>query len=129
MKVGAVFCPLNRTQTLNTFVEDIRVTEGRLLLVAPKFADTGRQLLAECVALLVDADNNLTSFAVSIGEASDVLRMTPRENTDLAIVNFTTGTMGSSTGAMLPHGALITSFLGGVHWSGMRASDKVAYPL
>ena len=49
MKVGAVFCPLNRTQNLNTFVEDIRVTEGRLLLVAPKFADTGRQLLAECI--------------------------------------------------------------------------------
>jgi acyl-CoA synthetase (AMP-forming)/AMP-acid ligase II len=45
------------------------------------------------------------------------------------LINFTTGTTGPSKGAMLPHGCLITSYLGGVHLSGMRSGAKVLCPL
>jgi acyl-CoA synthetase (AMP-forming)/AMP-acid ligase II len=132
-KIGAVFCPLNRTQTLKKFVHDIAVTRPKLLLVDPKFAQIGRDLLREtsleCVAVLSDEQGDLPSFTRHVPQASDALRMTPRANADLAIINFTTGTTGPSKGAMLPHGAMITSLLGGVHWSGMRSSAKVLCPL
>ncbi|MEO1997714.1 MAG: class I adenylate-forming enzyme family protein [Planctomycetaceae bacterium] len=132
-KIGAVFCPLNRTQNLNKFVHDIEITEPQLLLVDPTFAETGRQLMdaspLKQVALLADADGGLESFTGTAVAASDRLRMTPRANADLAIINFTTGTTGPSKGAMLPHGALVTSWMGGVHWSGMTSSDKVVCPL
>ncbi|MGD9856343.1 MAG: class I adenylate-forming enzyme family protein [Planctomycetaceae bacterium] len=132
-KIGAVFCPLNRTQTLKKFVHDVAITEPKLLLVDPRFADMGRQLMTETaihrVALLDDAQGELPSFTNTVPQASNELQMTPRANSDLAIINFTTGTTGPSKGAMLPHGAMITSFLGGVHWSGMRSSETVICPL
>lgn len=132
-KIGAVFCPLNRTQSYHKFVQDVRITKSKLLIAEPKFTDVAKRLTAEMeipkAALLGEEKDGLADFRELTQSARDQLRMTPRANSDLAIINFTTGTTGPSKGAMLPHGALITSFLSGRHWAGMKSSDLGICPL
>ena len=132
-KIGAVFCSLNRTQTYSKFVHDLEVTKAKLLLVDPKFVEVGERLqkegIIERVAVLGKGKFSLPSFHDQVQGAAEILRMVPRANADLAIINFTTGTTGPSKGAMLPHGSLITSYMSGAHWAGMRSSDKVLCPL
>jgi acyl-CoA synthetase (AMP-forming)/AMP-acid ligase II len=132
-KIGAVVCPLNRTQTYPKFVQDIRITRAKLLIVEPKFLDAAARLSSEReianAALLGERSDAFPDFKTLIRDASDQIRMTPRANADLAIINFTTGTTGPSKGAMLPHGALITSYLSGRHWAGMKSSERGLCPL
>lgn len=126
-KIGAVFSPLNRTQTYQRFVHNIQVSRPKLLVVEAKFVEIGKRLLAESavaqVAALTEGDHGLPNLVQLSREASSSIRIVGRANSDLAMINFTTGTTGPSKGAMMPHGALITSYLGGVHWSGMRSSE------
>ena len=109
-KIGAVVCPLNRTQTYPKFVQDIRITRAKLLIVEPKFLDVAMRLSAEReipnAVLLGEQSDAFPDFKTLVRDAGDQIRMTPRANADLAIINFTTGTTGPSKGAMLPHGAL-----------------------
>ena len=132
-KIGAVVCPLNRTQTYPKFVQDIRITRAKLLIVEPKFLDVAMRLSAEReipnAVLLGEQSDALPDFKTLVRDAGDQIRMTPRANADLAIINFTTGTTGPSKGAMLPHGALITSYLSGMHWAGMKSSERGLCPL
>ncbi len=132
-KIGAVFCPLNRTQAHGKFLYDLEITRPKLLLVSPRFSEVGKRLYAaeavEHLAVLDEDCGDLQNFIESIESASSELRMTPRASDDLATINFTTGTTGPSKGAMLTHGALLTSYLSGGHWAGMRGTDTVLCPL
>jgi len=117
-KIGAIFCPMNRTQNLSWFQHIVRVTRPRLLVVEPRFLEIAREVWPEGVVEIAE----VVTMAES---ASPALRIAGRANADIAMINFTTGTTGPSKGVIMPHGALITSYLGGVHWSGMRSSDKL----
>ncbi len=132
-KIGAIFSPLNRTQTYQRFLHNIQVARPKLVVVDLRFLEIGKRLLAEGamsqVALLAEDDQGLASLVHLCRDASASLRMAERANADLAMINFTTGTTGPSKGVMMPHGALITSYLGGVHWSGMRSSEVLLCPL
>src|SRR4029453_17929013 len=132
-KIGAVVCPLNRTQTYPKFVQDIRITRAKLLIVEPKFLDVAMRLSAEQeipnAVLLGEQGGAFPVFKALVRDAGHQTRRTPRANADLAIINFTTGTTGPSKGAMLPHGALITSYLSGRHWAGMKSSERGLCPL
>jgi acyl-CoA synthetase (AMP-forming)/AMP-acid ligase II len=128
-KIGGVFSPLNRTQTYARLLHNIEDSRPKLLVVDGKFIELGKRFAAEGavthVAALDKNDHGLPSireFSI-LRDAGSSLRMTARANADLAMINFTTGTTGPSKGAMMPHGSLITSYLGGVHWSGMQSRD------
>jgi acyl-CoA synthetase (AMP-forming)/AMP-acid ligase II len=81
-KIGAVVCPLNRTQNYPKFVQDIRITRARLLIAEPRFLETAARLLAEReianAALLGEQSEGVPDFKILIRDAGDQIRTTPR---------------------------------------------------
>jgi len=127
-RVGGVFSALNRAQMLEKFKYDLNITKPKLLVVSRQFLETARVLQKETelqnVLVCDDVESGYPSLKSLVREAPDQLRITPRSNRDLAIINFTAGTSGTSKGAQCPHGAYTTSILTARRLYGLKASDK-----
>ncbi len=128
-KLGAVFCGLNRSNQIEKFLQDLDTIQSMHLIVNRDYLAVANQLkekIPELTIILCDTD---TPFQQAVSKASHELRMVPRNSDDLAAINFTAGTTGASKGVMFTHGTLGLSVQNSIHWSGIRASDRIAAPI
>jgi len=132
-KVGAVFCPLNRSQLLDKFLYDVSIAKPKLLVTNARFLDVAKELKEkgniEHLATVYVQDREYPNLRDLADGVSQGLRMTPRSNNDLAIINFTAGTSGPSKGVMLTHGTFGNSVLTSTFWCGVKSSETFFIPL
>lgn len=132
MKIGCVFCGLNRTHLIDKLVYDVTTTKSKLLILSSDFLALGKQLAERIKGLnllVSDSGTEYPNLPDLLKDASGELRIAPRANLDLAAINFTAGTTGASKGVMFCHGILGTSVQGSIFWGGISAKDVIVAPI
>ena len=127
MGLGAVFSGLNRRQVLEKFGLDARRSKPKAAIITPEYAHVGPLLEAECavkVFLTHGEHARYPSLQALCEKASHERRIVSRSNSDLAAINFTAGTSGTSKGVMFTHGTLGTSAQGAIFLAGVTSEAR-----
>lgn len=125
--LGAVFSGLNRRQVLEKFALDARRSKPKAAIITPEYAHVGPLLEAECglkVFLTHGEHERYPSLQALCANASEERRIVSRSNGDLAAINFTAGTSGTSKGVMFTHGTLGTSAQGAIFLAGVTSEAR-----
>lgn len=128
MRLGGIFSGLNTRQVLEKYRTDAERSGARVAVVSPEFAHVGELLLQtpgiETVLLSHGSDPRFASLDDLTATASDELRIVPRSATDMAAVNFTSGTSGTSKGVIFTHGTLAASCWGSIFLAGVKSDAR-----
>jgi len=127
-KIGAIYCGLNRGQIYDKFKYDISITKPKVLVTNNQFLESAKKLQQDAdfkIILCQDSEGEYPNLKYLVKNSSDHLRIRPRANKDICIINFTAGTSGPSKGVILTHGTLGQSLLTAHFWYGLKASDTL----
>ncbi|WP_181780214.1 class I adenylate-forming enzyme family protein [Pseudonocardia pini] len=127
LRLGAVFSGLNYKLNPEKPLADARHCGAKVAIVAPEHVELGRRLIAESgveTVLVTTGDHGFARLDELVAEASDELRITPRNADDVAAVNFTSGTSGASKGVTFTHGTLQNSAWGAVFLGGVNSGSR-----
>jgi acyl-CoA synthetase (AMP-forming)/AMP-acid ligase II len=121
LRLGAVFSGLNYRLHPSKPLGDARHCRAKVAIVAPEHVELGRRLQAESGVGTVFVTTGLDELTAG---ASDELRITPRNADDVAAINYTSGTSGTSKGVTFTHGTLGNSAWGAVFLGGITSSSR-----
>jgi acyl-CoA synthetase (AMP-forming)/AMP-acid ligase II len=127
LRLGAAFSGLNYKLNPEKPLRDALHCQAKVAVVAPEHIDLGRRLQAEAgveTVLVTTGDHGLPTLDELVAEASDELRIMPRNADDVAAINFTSGTSGASKGVTFTHGSLQNSAWGAVFLGGVNSSSR-----
>ncbi len=129
MRLGAAFSGLNYKLNTAKLFADVARCQAKVAVVSPKYAELGRALATQpsIEAVFVtegEGGDGLIALAPLLAEASGELRIVDRATSDLAAVNFTSGTSGDSKAVKFTHGTLTNSAWGAVFLGGVNSSSR-----
>lgn len=128
IKIGAAFSGLNYKASIQKIIADVDRSAARIAVVSGEYAHLADVLAAqptiEAVILTVPGDHSYPVLSELMGDASDELRIVDRESSDIAAINFTSGTSGASKGVIFSHGTLGTSAWGAVFLGGITSNTR-----
>jgi fatty-acyl-CoA synthase/O-succinylbenzoic acid--CoA ligase len=127
MRIGAVFSGLNHKQVHEKFHSDIARCKPKAAIVAPEFTEIADLIGGYpeiAVALTTGAHKRFPSLDSLAANKSAMLQVEPRSRDDIAAINFTAGTSGSSKGVIFTHGKLETSCWGSIFLAGVDSSCR-----
>jgi acyl-coenzyme A synthetase/AMP-(fatty) acid ligase len=126
--LGAAFSGLNYRASDEKVVSDVARCEARIAIVAPeylRFADLLATLpTIERVIVTEPGDHRYPVLSELTRDASDELRIVDRASTDIAAINFTSGTSGASKGVTFTHGTLGNSAWGAIFLGGITSDSR-----
>ncbi|WP_214103370.1 class I adenylate-forming enzyme family protein [Acrocarpospora catenulata] len=128
--VGAAFSGLNHKLRPERLLGDTDRCRAKVAVVAPEHLELGR-LLATCptvehvlVAGTAPDGTPFRDLLALAAAAPEELRIAPRSADDLAAVNFTSGTSGTSKGVRFTHGTLSASAWGAIFLGGIDSRTR-----
>ncbi len=126
MGIGGVFSGLNRRQNLEKFSLDAERCAPKVAIVSPEYAHVGEILARRGVRVFVThgAHDRFDGLDQLCAAASDEHRLVSRGQDDIAAVNFTAGTSGTSKGVVFTHGTLGNSALGSIFLGGVTSQAR-----
>lgn len=127
IRLGAVFSGLNYKLNPEKPIGDARHCGATVAIVAPEHVELGRRLRAEAgvgTVLVTTAGHGFPALDELVAAASDELRIVARNADDVAAVNFTSGTSGTSKGVTFTHGTLQNSAWGAVFLGGVNSRTR-----
>ncbi len=135
LRLGAVYLPLNTAYQASEVDYFVRDATPRILVTAPPRAGelasvAQRNSVATLLTLDTDGTGTLPErVAERVAEHPATFATAPREDHDLAVICYTSGTTGRSKGAMITHGNLISNARALVQLWGFTASDVLLHAL
>lgn len=129
LRLGGVFSGLNPTALPEKHRRDIERTQARVLVVSPDNVELAGEL-QECESVETvyvlggAAPAGMREMSKLFRDDVADVRIAPRSHDDLAAVNFTSGTSGSSKGVMFTHGTLQTSAWGSIFLGGITSDVR-----
>lgn len=128
IKIGAVFSGLNYKTSDAKIAGVIDRCRATVAIVAPEHLHLAELLQAqpsiEHVLMTAPGEHGLPVLQELAATASDQLRIADRASTDLAAINFTSGTSGASKGVSFTHGTLGNSTWGAITLGGISSSAR-----
>lgn len=128
LKLGAAFSGLNYKASHQKIAADLERSQAAIVLVAPEYAHLADMLASQpsvkTVLMLTAGDHSYPVLADLVTEASDQLRIVDRAADDIAAINFTSGTSGTSKGVIFSHGTLGNSAWGAVFLGGITSRTR-----
>ncbi|WP_084270102.1 class I adenylate-forming enzyme family protein [Patulibacter minatonensis] len=128
IRAGGAFTGLNRRNLPEKFVHDVERSQASILIVSPEFLPQAELLEDQPSIRRIYVTEGEHPRYPNIGElldaASDEFRVVARAEADLAAINFTSGTSGTSKGVMYTHGKLGVSCWNSIFLTGMRSDAK-----
>ena len=127
MGLGAVFSGLNRKQNPEKFSLDARRSRPKAAIVTPEYAHVGALLEVETglKVFVTHGDHaRYPSLEKLCRAASPERRIVSRSHAEMAAINFTAGTSGTSKGVVFTHGTLGTSAQGSIFLAGVTSQAR-----
>ncbi len=127
MRIGAIFSGLNQKQLQEKFHSDIDRCRPKAAIIAPEFPEItdligGYPEIA--VAMTTGAHQRFPSLDSLAAHKTGLLRIEPRSRDDIAAINFTSGTSGTSKGVVFTHGKLETSCWASIFLAGVNSDCR-----
>ena len=127
MRVGGIFSGLNPRQLTEKFHADIKRCRPKAAIVSRDNAHIAELIASYPGIKIFVTQGDHPAFAsldrLAAGKP-DKLRVTPRNHADLAAINFTSGTSGTSKGVIFTHGKLATSAWGSIFLAGVKSDTR-----
>jgi len=128
LKLGAAFSGLNYKASNHKIAADVERSQARIVIISDKYAHLADFLASQpsidTVIMTVAGDHNYPVLSELTVDASDALRIVDRASDDIAAINFTSGTSGSSKGVIFTHGTLGNSAWGAVFLGGITSQAR-----
>ncbi|QZS52727.1 class I adenylate-forming enzyme family protein [Rhodococcus opacus] len=128
IKLGAAFSGLNYKASAQKLVNDVERSQARIAVVSTEHAHLADLLAAqpsiETVIMTEPGNHGYPVLSALTAAASDELRIVDRASTDIAAINFTSGTSGTSKGVIFTHGTLGNSAWGAVFLGGITSETR-----
>jgi acyl-CoA synthetase (AMP-forming)/AMP-acid ligase II len=127
MRVGAIFSGLNHKQVHEKFHADIDRCRPKAAIVSPQFGEIADLISGYpeiSVAITQGAKAPFRDLEILAAGKPVEFRIEPRSRDDLAAINFTAGTSGTSKGVIFTHGKLETSCWGSIFLAGVKSDCR-----
>ena len=121
IRLGAAFSGLNYRVNAEKLLADVARSHAKIAIVHPDYAHIGKLLEGAPTIENVLLTPQLAELTKS---ASSELRIVDRASTDIAAVNFTSGTSGASKAVTFTHGTLQNSAWGAVFLGGITSNAR-----
>lgn len=127
MRVGAVFSGLNHKQVREKFHADIARCRPKAAVLSPQFGEIAELIVGYSeitVAITRGGGGEYLDLETLAQDKPTNFRIEPRCRDDLAAINFTAGTSGTSKGVIFTHGKLETSCWASIFLAGVRSDCR-----
>lgn len=128
VRLGATFSGLNPRQVSSKHTSDVQRSGARTLIVDPEFVQIAEQLetLGQLERIFVSQGTHprFESLEDRAAQADDQFRIVPRQGSDAAAVNFTSGTSGVAKGVIFTHATLGYSCWGSIFLAGVTSEVR-----
>ena len=128
IRLGGAFSGLNYRLSAERLIEDVRTCRATILVVAPEYVDIARTLVAhtsiETVFVTSGNVEDYRDLTALCERASESFRIVDRSQSDIAAVNFTSGTSGRSKAVIFTHGTLGNSAWGAIFLGGVTSQTR-----
>lgn len=125
-RLGAVFCGLNRQLAPEQLVADAGRTNAKVVIIDDQLVHLADGFIKAGIKVLLaraNAKGQHGLLALAAGQ-SDHFEVVPRSQSDMACINFTSGTSGQSKGVIFTHGTLGNSALGSIFLAGVKSTTR-----
>lgn len=128
LKLGGAFSGLNYKASNQKIIADVDRSQARIVIVSREYAHLADMLAAQpsiqTVIMTEPGDHPYPVLSALLPDASDSLRIVDRASDDIAAINFTSGTSGTSKGVIFTHGTLGNSAWGAVFLGGITSRSR-----